>query len=148
MGDQGVQGINGAMILQGVQGIMMINGAMIRIISCRGAHGVFSSACWEADRCDREESIGSVTTGPDLIGVLLGLILTRARAPPEEQDQYWRTAADRGSRQAWPIRGARLRQTLLQSTRNIHTTPPHTRTNTYTGNMRNTCARAYCNCTL
>ena len=49
-------------------------------------HGVFASACWKADRCDREKSIWSVTTGPDLLGVWLGLILTRVRAPPEEKD--------------------------------------------------------------
>ena len=54
--------------------------------SRRGTHGVFASACWEVDRCDREKSIWSVTTGPDLIGLRHGLILTRVRAPPEEQD--------------------------------------------------------------
>jgi len=70
-----------------------------------------------------------VTTGPDLIGVRLGLILTRVRAPPEEQDEYWRTAADRGSRQAWPIRGTRRQQTAPATY--IHT-PPHTRTHTHT----------------
>jgi len=52
----------------------------------RGTHWVFGSACWEADRCDREQSIWTVTIGPDLLGVCLGLILTRVRAPPEEQD--------------------------------------------------------------
>jgi len=52
--------------------------------SRRGTHGVFASACWEADRCDREKSIWIVTTGPDLLGVCLDLILTRVRAPPEE----------------------------------------------------------------
>ena len=54
--------------------------------SRRGTHWVFGSACWEADRCDREKSIWSVTTGTDLLGVCLGLIFTRVRAPPEEQD--------------------------------------------------------------
>jgi len=51
----------------------------------RGTHWVFTSACWEADWCDREKSIWSVTTGPDVLGMWLGLILTRVRAPPEEQ---------------------------------------------------------------
>jgi len=37
--------------------------------SRRSLHGVFASACWEADRCDWEKIIWSVTTGPDLIGV-------------------------------------------------------------------------------
>jgi len=31
---------------------------------CRSVHGVFASAYWEDDWCDREKSIGSVTTGP------------------------------------------------------------------------------------
>ena len=50
------------------------------------------SACCEADQRDREKSIRSVTTGPDFLGVCLGLILTRVHAPPEEQDSYSRTA--------------------------------------------------------
>jgi len=50
------------------------------------------SACWETDHCDREKSIRSVPTGPDFLGVCLGLILTRVRAAPEEQDSYSRTA--------------------------------------------------------
>jgi len=32
-----------------------------------GAHGVFASACWEDDQCDRGKSIRIVITGPDLI---------------------------------------------------------------------------------
>jgi len=61
---------------------------VILIIPVVEAHtgGVFASACLEADRCDLEKSIWSVTTGPDLLGVWLGLILTHVRAPPEEQD--------------------------------------------------------------
>jgi len=35
--------------------------------SRRDTHGVSASACWETDRCDREKSIWSVTTGPDLL---------------------------------------------------------------------------------
>ena len=46
--------------------------------------GVLRASAWEGDQCDRGKSIGSVTTGPDLIGVWLGLILTRSSAPREE----------------------------------------------------------------
>jgi len=40
--------------------------------SRRGTHGVFGSAYW----CDREKSIWSVTTWPNVLGVRLGLIMT------------------------------------------------------------------------
>ena len=109
---------------------------------------IWRSACWEADRCDREKSIWSVTTGPDFLGVCLGLILTRVPAPPEEQDSYSRTARmeETGKPGLYEAHGASIQRYTAPATY-IHT-PPHTRTHTHTGNMRNTCARAYCNCIL
>jgi len=71
-------------------------------VSRRGTHWVFGSACWEADRCDREKSIWNVTTGPDLLDVCLVLILTRVRAP-RGAGFISANSADGANRQAWPI---------------------------------------------
>jgi len=101
------------------------------IRSRRGTLWVFGSACWKADRCDREKSIWSVTTGPDFLGVWLGLILTRVLAPPEEQDSYSRTARmeETGKFGLYEAHGASIQRYTTPATY-IHT-PPHTRTHTH-----------------
>jgi len=89
-GERGLQILVGQ-VEQGEGGLQIFVGAVWwhdpwQMRSHRVTHGVFASACWEANACDREKSIWSVTTWLDLLGVCLGLILTRVCAPPEEQD--------------------------------------------------------------
>ena len=110
----------------------------------RDTHGVFASACWEDDRWDRDKSIWSVTTGPDLPGVWFGLILTRVRFLQRSRINI---REQRGLRMKVRLPYTRRTAPVYSVLAHPQHTYIHRHTHAHT-HIQVTCEIAYCNCIL